>query len=132
VWAVALAAGIAGVVIAASTAAAHATSALARTDGVGGVVARLQRSFGDGRIVSGCVDGSLLTVKLVAHSSSDQLTADNDQEKALFEAPRPNYRPWFYEIDDSSGIPQVGASWMPGLSGSTWARPGLDYALAHE
>jgi hypothetical protein len=44
----------------------------------------------------------------------------------------PNYRPWFYEIDDQNGTPQVGASWMPGENGTTWARPGLSYALAHE
>jgi hypothetical protein len=44
----------------------------------------------------------------------------------------PNDRPWFFELDDRQGTPLDGASWMPGLNGSTWAKPGLAYALAHE
>jgi hypothetical protein len=241
-WAVAIAAGSAGIAIAVSTAAPHANSALAGANGVGGVVALVQRGFGDGRIVSASVDGSVLTVKLAVPRATDQLTADDFQEKAEFEArvlahavadwmrtqgeepiatvryrdtrgralpatllggdpvesdPKvsslpagacasaaraaarplltlvsaqtlpyikgtcvfrfrtsdpvagsgvsmdalltiihalgePDYRPWFYEIDDRNGTPQVGASWMPGENGATWARPGLSYALAHE
>lgn len=42
----------------------------------------------------------------------------------------PNERPWLFELDETSGVPKTGASWMPG-SGTTWATPGLAYPLAH-
>ena len=43
----------------------------------------------------------------------------------------PNERPWYFELDGSHGTPLDEASWMPGVNGTTWARPGLSYALAH-
>jgi hypothetical protein len=43
----------------------------------------------------------------------------------------PNERPWYFEVDDERRKPQDAASWMPGVNGSTWARSGLSYAMAH-
>jgi hypothetical protein len=42
----------------------------------------------------------------------------------------PNERPWLFELVDGRGTALDAASWMPGLNGTTWARPGLSYALA--
>jgi hypothetical protein len=43
----------------------------------------------------------------------------------------PNQRPWFFELVARSGAPLSSASWMPDAGGTTWAKPGYAYALAH-
>lgn len=43
----------------------------------------------------------------------------------------PNERPWFFELVTSRGVALSSAAWMPGDGGTTWARPGYAYALAH-
>ena len=43
----------------------------------------------------------------------------------------PNERPWFFELVTRSGAPLSSAAWMPDAGGTTWAKPGYAYALAH-
>lgn len=43
----------------------------------------------------------------------------------------PNLRPWFFELVGRGGVPVSSAAWMPGDGGTTWARPGYAYAMAH-
>jgi hypothetical protein len=53
---------------------------------VDAVVAQVQRSFGDRRIVSASVDGSLLTVTLSVPHSTDIGAADTFENRSVFEA----------------------------------------------
>ena len=43
----------------------------------------------------------------------------------------PNERPWFFELVTRGGSAISSAAWLPGDGGTTWARPGYAYALAH-
>lgn len=48
-----------------------------------------------------------------------------------FSSKTPNERPWFFELLSSRGLRLSSAAWMPDDGGTTWARPGYAYALAH-
>lgn len=84
-----LAAAVAGAalgVIASRGGAAPLPTSLKHAKDVNAVVSQVQRSFGDRRIVSASVDGSLLTVKLSVPHPRDVGTADTIESKAVFEA----------------------------------------------
>lgn len=83
-----LAALVAGAVAAvmANTGGAALPDSLKHAKNVDAVVVQVQRSFGDRRIVSASVEGSLLAVKLSVPPRSDVGAADTLGNKAVFEA----------------------------------------------
>lgn len=66
------------------------------------------------------------------HAGSQQAMAALERMIQGLSSKTPNERPWFFELVSSRGVPLSSGAWMPGDGGTTWARPGYAYALAHE
>ena len=73
-------------VVAGSGGATSLPNSLKHAKDVDAVVAQVQRSFGDRRIVSASVEGSLLAVKLSVPHPQDVAASDSFENKAVFEA----------------------------------------------
>lgn len=73
-------------VVATRDGAAALPNSLKHAKDVDAVVARVQRSFGDRRIVSASVEGSLLAVELSVPHPHDVGAADTFENRAVFEA----------------------------------------------
>jgi hypothetical protein len=82
----AVVAGAVAAVMANTGGAAALPASLKRAKDVDAVVAQVQQSFGDGRIVSASIEGSLLSVKLSVPHSQDVAASDTFENRAVFEA----------------------------------------------